>query len=92
MSKQQPIFVPSHSASPITSSESDPLSSPITSQESSSPEIPEWPVYPDWPNPEALPFQDKLDLWAASTNPRPTSEEVQVFIRECWTIVPTFVN
>jgi len=53
----------------------------MTSRESS-PEVTEWPVGPEWPEPNPLPFQDKIDLWLAAANPRPTSEEVRVFIRD----------
>jgi hypothetical protein len=74
MSSESPIY--------ISSTESSPASTPATSRESS-PAVDIWPQGPpSWPDPEALPFQEQLDLWTASTNPRPTSEEVRTFIRE----------
>ena len=78
MTEQQPIIVPSRSPSP----ELSPYSTPATSREPS-PDVDVWPQGPaTWPDLEALPFQEQLDLWTASTNPRPTSEEVRTFIRE----------
>src|SRR4051794_31660883 len=74
MSSESPIYV--------SSTEPSPVSTPVTLWESL-PAVDIWPQDPpSWPDPEALPFQEQLDLWTASTNPRPTSEEVRTFICE----------
>ena len=74
MSAESPIY--------ISSTESSPSSTPAMSWESS-PSVNLWPQeFVGWPDPSALPFQEKLDLWAAFDNPRPTSEEVRELIRD----------
>ena len=73
MSAEYPIYV--------SSSENSPASTPATSRESS-PAITEWFRDPEPSVPDPLPFQSQIDDWLAFTNPRPTSEEVRVFIRD----------
>jgi hypothetical protein len=73
MSAESPIYV--------SSTESSPASTPATSRESS-PAVTEWVHDPELSTPNPLPCQAKIDLWLASANPRPTSEEVRIFIRD----------
>src|SRR5687767_5954405 len=62
MTEQQPIIVPSRSPSPELSS----YSTPATSHESSSSGDFECPIRTEWPDSEALPYQEKIDSWLAS--------------------------
>ena len=72
MSAISPIYV--------SSVENSPASTPATSRESS-PAITEWVHDPEPSVPDPLPFQIEIDDWVGYTNPRPTSEEVRIFIR-----------
>ena len=72
MSAISPIYV--------SSVENSPASTPATSWESS-PAITEWVHNPEPSVPDPLPLQDAIDTWVGFTNPRPTSEEVRIFIR-----------
>ena len=65
----------------ISSTTSSRNSTPATSPEPVALEVVEWPTTTDWPV-DQLPFQDKLDLWVDQSNPRPTSEEVRIFIHD----------
>jgi len=72
MSAYSPIYV--------SSTENSPASTPASSWESS-PAITEWVHNPEPSVPDPLPFQKEIDDWVGFTNPRPTSEEVRIFIR-----------
>ena len=72
MSAYSPIYV--------SSTENSPASTPASSRESS-PTITEWVHNPEPSVPDPLPFQKEIDDWVGFTNPRPTSEEVRIFIR-----------
>src|SRR5687768_8742142 len=73
MSAESPIYV--------SSTESSPSSTPVTSREAS-PVVTERPPNPAPLEPNPLPFQKEIDCWIASINPHPTSEEVRHFIHD----------